>query len=66
MIICCTKALNYVYYGDAEGQRHTYFSKTYSMGDHYLSRSVQNKNVSIYTLLNECNVITHEEYNLTD
>lgn len=37
----------------------THFSKTYSMGDHYLYQSVQYKNVSKYTLLNECNVITH-------
>lgn len=54
-----------MYYGDAEGQRHIYFSKTYSMGHHYLYQNEQNKNVSKYTLLNECNVKTHQEYNLT-
>ena len=54
-----------MYYGDAEGQRHIYFSKTYSMGHHYLYQSEQNKNVSKYTLLNECNVKTRQEYNLT-
>lgn len=39
---------SFVYYGDAEGQRHNYFSKTYRIRDHYLYQSKQYKNVSKY------------------
>lgn len=59
------QARNAVYYGDAEGQRHIYLSTIYSVGEHYLYWDAQYENVSKYTLLNECNVTPHEQYNLT-